>query len=113
MRCEGRCVGEDKSRLSHKGRESGWHVIKDKSANPHNALVIPSCLTSNVNHRERQYLKVEERTYYAVSATMHVLQLVIDYLKVIVNLTLMNTECMSRLVEFLKVRECAVHTRLR
>ena len=50
-----------------------------------------------------KYLKVEERTYYVVSATMQVLQLVIDYLKVIVNLPLMNMECMSRLVEFLKV----------
>lgn len=50
-----------------------------------------------------KYLKVEEQTYYVVSATMQVLQLVIDYLKVIVNLPLMNMECMSRLVEFLKV----------
>jgi vacuolar protein sorting-associated protein 54 len=50
-----------------------------------------------------KYLKVEERTYYVVSATMQVLQLVVDYLKVIVNLPLMNMECMSRLVEFLKV----------
>jgi len=50
-----------------------------------------------------KYLKVEERTYYVVSATMQVLQLVIDYLKVIVNLPLMSMECMSRLVEFLKV----------
>jgi vacuolar protein sorting-associated protein 54 len=50
-----------------------------------------------------KYIKIEERTYYVVSATMQVLQLVIDYLKVIVNLPLMNMECMSRLVEFLKV----------
>jgi vacuolar protein sorting-associated protein 54 len=50
-----------------------------------------------------KYLKVEEQTFYVVSATMQVLQLVVDYLKLTINLPLMSMECMSRLVEFLKV----------
>jgi vacuolar protein sorting-associated protein 54 len=44
------------------------------------------------------------QTFHIVSATMQVLGLVVDYLKVMVNLPSLNMECMSRLVEFLKVR---------
>ena len=49
-------------------------------------------------------ITIEGQTFHIVSATMQVLGLVIDYLKVMVNLPSLNMECMSRLVEFLKVR---------
>jgi hypothetical protein len=52
-------------------------------------------------------ITIEGQTFHIVSATMQVLGLVVDYLKVMVNLPSLNMECMSRLVEFLKVR---VHT---
>jgi vacuolar protein sorting-associated protein 54 len=48
-------------------------------------------------------ITIEGQTFHIVSATMQVLGLVIDYLKVMVNLSSLNMECMSRLVEFLKV----------
>jgi vacuolar protein sorting-associated protein 54 len=48
-------------------------------------------------------ITIEGQTFHIVSATMQVLGLVIDYLKVMVNLPSLNMECMSRLVEFLKV----------
>ena len=49
-------------------------------------------------------ITIEGQTFHIVSATMQVLGLIVDYLKVMVNLPSLNMECMSRLVEFLKVR---------
>lgn len=49
-----------------------------------------------------KHLRVEERAYFAVSATLDVLVLLIDYLKVIVNLPLLTTDTMSRVIELLK-----------
>lgn len=49
-------------------------------------------------------LKIEERTYFVVAATMEVLELLMDYLKVIVNIPLLTTDAMSRIIEYLKVR---------
>ncbi|KAI0807877.1 Vps54-like protein-domain-containing protein [Fomes fomentarius] len=49
-----------------------------------------------------KHLRVEERAYFAVSATLDVLVLLIDYLKVIVNLPLLTTDTMSRIIELLK-----------
>lgn len=54
-----------------------------------------------------KFIVIEDRSFYIVSATMQVLGLVVDYLKVMVNLSSLNMECMSRLVEFLKVRYSA------
>ncbi|KIM19939.1 hypothetical protein M408DRAFT_334212 [Serendipita vermifera MAFF 305830] len=58
-----------------------------------------------------KFIVIEDRSFYVVSATMQVLGLIVDYLKVMVNLPSMNMECMSRLVEFLKAfnsRTCQV-----
>ncbi|KAG8923036.1 hypothetical protein FRC00_006703 [Tulasnella sp. 408] len=56
-------------------------------------------------------LKIEERTYFVVAATMEVLELLMDYLKVIVNIPLLTTDAMSRIIEYLKAfnsRTCQV-----
>ncbi|KAG8884657.1 hypothetical protein FRB97_003713 [Tulasnella sp. 331] len=56
-------------------------------------------------------LKIEDRTYFVVAATMQVLELLIDYLKVIVSLSSLTTDAMSRVIEFLKAfnsRTCQV-----
>ncbi|KAK7037969.1 Vps54 domain-containing protein [Favolaschia claudopus] len=56
-------------------------------------------------------LRVEERTFSAVSATSEVLSLLLDYLRVIVNLSMLTTDTMSRVIEFLKAfnsRTCQV-----
>lgn len=49
-----------------------------------------------------KHLRIEERKYYAVWATLQALVLLTDYLRVIVNLNTLTTETMSRVIEFLK-----------
>ena len=49
-----------------------------------------------------KHLRVEERAYFAVSATLDVLVLLLDYLKVIVNLPTLTMDTMSRVIELLK-----------
>ncbi|KAJ6502286.1 vacuolar protein sorting-associated protein 54 [Mycena sanguinolenta] len=56
-------------------------------------------------------LRIEERTFSAVSATTEVLSLLLEYLRVIVNLSMLTTDTMSRVIEFLKAfnsRTCQV-----
>ncbi|KAF7322637.1 Vps54 domain-containing protein [Mycena chlorophos] len=56
-------------------------------------------------------LRIEERTYSAVGATTEVLALLLDYLRVIINLSMLTTDTMSRVIEFLKAfnsRTCQV-----
>ena len=60
-----------------------------------------------------KHLKIEDRSYFAVSATLEVLLLLVDYLKVIMNLPLptLTTDTMSRVIELLKAfnsRTCQV-----
>jgi vacuolar protein sorting-associated protein 54 len=49
-----------------------------------------------------KHLHIEDRTYYAVSATTEVLTLLMDYLRVVMNLSMLTTDAMSRVIEFLK-----------
>lgn len=51
-----------------------------------------------------KYLKLEDRSYFAVSALLQVLELLVDYLRIIANLSLLTTDVMGRTIEFLKVR---------
>lgn len=47
-------------------------------------------------------LVIEDRQYFVVDASLDVLSLLVDYIKVIINLPLLTTEAMARVVEFLK-----------
>lgn len=49
-----------------------------------------------------KHLRIEDRTYYVVLATSEVLTLLLDYLRVVVNLSMLTTDAMSRVIEFLK-----------
>ena len=49
-----------------------------------------------------KHLHIEDRTHYAVLATSEVLALLVDYLRVVVNLSMLTTDAMSRVIEFLK-----------
>ncbi|KAH9900817.1 Vps54-domain-containing protein [Cubamyces lactineus] len=49
-----------------------------------------------------KHLRVEERAFFAVGATLDVLVLLVEYLKVIVNMPLLTTDTMSRVIELLK-----------
>ncbi|KAJ2933793.1 hypothetical protein H1R20_g3290, partial [Candolleomyces eurysporus] len=56
-------------------------------------------------------LRIEDRTYFAVKATLDVLGLLLDYLKIVVNMSMLTTDTMSRVIEFLKAfnsRTCQV-----
>jgi vacuolar protein sorting-associated protein 54 len=58
-----------------------------------------------------KHIRIEERTFFTVSATSAVLHLLLDYLKVIVNLTMLTPDTMSKVIEFLKAfnsRTCQV-----
>ncbi|KII89130.1 hypothetical protein PLICRDRAFT_40765 [Plicaturopsis crispa FD-325 SS-3] len=80
---------------------------------PPSALFSPSTpnLQSNGSSSTSKHLRIEDRTYFTVSATSEVLILLLDYLKVIVNLSMLTTDTMSRIIEFLKAfnsRTCQV-----
>ncbi|KAK4689929.1 vacuolar protein sorting-associated protein 54, partial [Tremellales sp. Uapishka_1] len=47
-------------------------------------------------------LNIEEKTYFVVKATSESLVLLGDYLKIVINLELVVTDVMSRIIEFLK-----------
>ncbi len=56
-------------------------------------------------------LRIDDRTYFVVSATVEVLPLLQDYLRLVINLSLLTTDIMSRVIEFLKAfnsRTCQV-----
>jgi vacuolar protein sorting-associated protein 54 len=58
-----------------------------------------------------KHIRIEDRTYFTVSATADVLGLLLDYLKVIINLSMLTTDTMGRIIEFLKAfnsRTCQV-----
>lgn len=61
-----------------------------------------SRVSSNGGSPASKHLRIEERSYYVVSATADVLVLLLDYLRVIVNLSMLTTDAMSRVIEFLK-----------
>ena len=47
---------------------------------------------------------MEEKTFFVVKATTESLVLLGDYLSIVINLELVVTDVMSRIIEFLKVR---------
>ncbi|EIN07187.1 Vps54-domain-containing protein [Punctularia strigosozonata HHB-11173 SS5] len=71
----------------------------------------PSKPAANGSAAAAKHLRIEDRTYFAVASTVQVLTLLVDYLKVIVNLSMLTTETMSRVIEFMKAwnsRTCQV-----
>ncbi|KAF8965307.1 Vps54-like protein-domain-containing protein [Flammula alnicola] len=58
--------------------------------------------SSSAGAASTKHLHIEERSYYVVSATAEVLTLLLDYLRVVVNLSMLTTDIMSRVIEFLK-----------
>lgn len=58
----------------------------------------------NSAEKTSKQLAIEDRSYFAVSATLRCLEALESYLKVVVNLPLLSTDVMSRIIEFLKVR---------
>ncbi|KAF9059527.1 Vps54-like protein-domain-containing protein [Rhodocollybia butyracea] len=71
---------------------------------------IPSRGTAT-NSKNSKHLYVESSSFFTVPATSSVLSLLTDYLAVIINLGILTTDTMSRIIEFLKAfnsRTCQV-----
>ncbi|KAJ7709600.1 Vps54-like protein-domain-containing protein [Mycena rosella] len=67
--------------------------------------------TSSQTKNAKTRLRIEERTFSTVVATSEALALLLDYLRVIMNLSMLTTDTMSRVIEFLKAfnsRTCQV-----
>ncbi|KAJ7940357.1 Vps54-like protein-domain-containing protein, partial [Mycena leptocephala] len=70
--------------------------------------LTPASSTNSINGIR---LRIEERTFSTVAATSEALSLLLDYLRVIVSLSMLTTDTMSRVIEFLKAfnsRTCQV-----
>jgi len=84
----------------------------DDSKSTNGTPPLPSQPPSQQNgSTPHKYLRIEERPYFCVSATGAVLGLLFDYLKLVVNLPMLNTDTMGRVIEFLKAfnsRTCQV-----
>lgn len=52
-------------------------------------------------------LNVEDKSFFVVKATAETLVLLGDYLKIVINLELVVTDVMSRIIEYLKVSSSA------
>ena len=69
------------------------------------AIPPPSPLNLNGDAAQpAKVLNVEEKTFYVVKATGESLLLLRDYLSIVINIELVVTDVMSRIIEFLKVR---------
>lgn len=87
------------------------HTLTPDDPVPNDIASTPSGEGESAAAKNSKYLMVDDRQFYVVAATIQVLGMVIDYLRVAVNFPSLNMECMSRLVEFLKAfnsRTCQV-----
>lgn len=62
----------------------------------------PDSAQSANGKKTAKHLLVEERSYFAVSATLETILLLADYLRIIINLPLLTTDAVGRVIEFLK-----------
>jgi vacuolar protein sorting-associated protein 54 len=84
-------------------------AVRDSPALKFGALASLSDASSSSG--STKHLRIEERAYFTVPATSQVLNLLLDYVKVIVNLGMLTMDTMSRVMEFLKAfnsRTCQV-----
>ena len=79
--------------------QSFSNALSKLSSNNGTATTTTAAATTPASSK---HLHIEDRTYYVVSATAEVLTLLMDYLRVVVNLSMLTTDAMSRVIEFLK-----------
>ncbi|KDQ60899.1 hypothetical protein JAAARDRAFT_709192 [Jaapia argillacea MUCL 33604] len=103
------CAVRDPTELQLKRLEPGSPPSRSPSINgPSSPKTSPSQSNGTAISK---HLRIEDRQYFAVSATLETLILLVDYLKLIVNLSMLTTDAMSRVIEFLKAfnsRTCQV-----
>ncbi|TFK30114.1 Vps54-domain-containing protein [Coprinopsis marcescibilis] len=87
----------------------GTAPVPDSAVSPGPASASEARVTPA--SRTKQLLRIEDRGYHMVSSTSEILTLLLDYLKVIVNMNMLTTDAMSRVIEFMKAynsRTCQV-----
>ncbi|KAJ7510150.1 Vps54-like protein-domain-containing protein [Mycena galericulata] len=90
---------------------SSTNSINGIPPSPSAPVVKRSTNGSSQTKNAKIRLRIEDHTYSAVSATSEALALLLDYLRVIINLSMLTTDTMSRVIEFLKAfnsRTCQV-----
>ena len=69
---------------------------------PPGAVPTDSDVSPSPPAKSAKQLGIEGRPYFVVSATLKVVEILLDYLRVISNLSLLTTDTMSRTIEYLK-----------
>ncbi|KZT57023.1 Vps54-domain-containing protein [Calocera cornea HHB12733] len=88
-------------------------VIVDSAISdpPELSLTAPPSTNGKTDVKSAKHLRIEDKSYYVVSATVDVLKLSLDYLRVMITMPMLTTDVMSRVIEFLKAfnsRTCQV-----
>ena len=71
------------------------------AGNDKSSTTAPNGTHTSTNTKAK-HIVVEDRKYSAVPATLQTLSLLSEYLKIIINLPLLTTDAVSRVIEFLK-----------
>ncbi|EIW68910.1 hypothetical protein TREMEDRAFT_62628 [Tremella mesenterica DSM 1558] len=77
-------------------------LVQSAVSDPPECNIPPPPAITNGAAGPQKTLSIEERNFFVVRATMETLELLEDYLKIVINLELVVTDVMSRIVEFLK-----------
>ncbi|SGZ22449.1 BQ5605_C022g09489 [Microbotryum silenes-dioicae] len=75
--------------------------LESKDGTPSSTLIADATPEASVAKSAKQ-VDIEGRKYFAVSAGVLALDVLADYLKVVINCPLLTTDAMSKVVEFLK-----------
>lgn len=79
-------------------------IINGAVHDPKTFMLNGNAATAPSKASTAKHLVIEERNYFAVAACVKSLETLADYIRVVLNLPLLATDAMSRIVEFLKVR---------
>ncbi|EJU05549.1 Vps54-domain-containing protein [Dacryopinax primogenitus] len=103
-----------------------WVQVEVSAASQHIVQIIVDCAISDppeltqaagattngtISGKPTKHIRVEDNAYYVVSATLDVLKLVLDYLRVMIAMSMLTPDVMYRIIEFLKAfnsRTCQV-----
>jgi vacuolar protein sorting-associated protein 54 len=81
-------------------------LILEGAVTNHNDLLVkrsgPSPTATTNGEVSAKQVDIEGRQYFAVSACLRCLDTLLEYLKIVVNIPLLTTDAMSKIVEFLK-----------
>ena len=94
-----------------KAAQNAIACILDSAVQNPATLLLPSTSSKSASKTNgvfsksttAKHVEIEGRQYFAVNAVLRCLDSILDYLRVIINIPLLNTDAMSRIIEFLKV----------